>query len=210
MPPELDDDAFGLFLVVDVEDVFQRQGFEVELVTGIVIRGNSLWIRVHHDGLEAKLAQGERGVDAAVIELDALANAVRAAAQNHHLALATVAPLILAAVGRVIVRCVSFELRRARIYQPISRNHVLCDTLLADRVLVGPAGNRYLAVGEAQFLGAPQRQFLQASRFFYNLGNILQEPRIDLRQFEDLLDRHAALQSLRDVENTLGVWRRKF
>ena len=38
-------------------------------------------------GLVADLARGEGGVHAAVVELDALADAVRAAAEDHDLAL---------------------------------------------------------------------------------------------------------------------------
>src|SRR5205807_5869927 len=73
------------------------------------------------DRFEPELAQCEGGVHATVIKLNPLADPVRSAAENHHLAFATLAPLVLVAVSRVIIRRVSFELRRAGIDQPISR-----------------------------------------------------------------------------------------
>ena len=73
------------FRVADVEDFFQGQGFEIQAIAGVVIGRNRLRIAVHHDRLAAEFLQRKRGVAAAVIELDALADAVRATAENHHL-----------------------------------------------------------------------------------------------------------------------------
>ena len=80
LPAELGDDAQGLLLFVDAQHVLQGQGLEVELVRGVVVRGHGLGIAVHHDGLETQLLQGQGGMDAAIVELDALADAVGAAA----------------------------------------------------------------------------------------------------------------------------------
>ena len=44
-------------------------------------------VTVHHDGFVAALADGEQAVYAAIIEFDALADAVGAAAQNNDLLL---------------------------------------------------------------------------------------------------------------------------
>ena len=77
---ELDDDAVGFFLFADVEDVLEGEGLEVELVAGVVVGGDGLGVGVDHDGLVAEFFQGERGVDTAVVELDALADAVRSTA----------------------------------------------------------------------------------------------------------------------------------
>src|SRR3546814_12638148 len=62
--------------------LFRSEG---EAVRGVVIRRHRLRIAVHHDGFIAGLAEGIGGVDAAVVELDALADAVRPAAEDHHL-----------------------------------------------------------------------------------------------------------------------------
>jgi hypothetical protein len=82
---ELRDGAPAFLALVNVQHVLQRERLEKQLVAGVVIRGDGFGIRVDHDGLEAVLLERERGVDAAVIKLDALADAVRAAAEDHHL-----------------------------------------------------------------------------------------------------------------------------
>jgi hypothetical protein len=56
---ELDDDPFGLLLVVDAQNVFDGEGLEVELVRGVIVRGHGFGIAVDHDGLEALVPQGE-------------------------------------------------------------------------------------------------------------------------------------------------------
>ena len=88
---ELDDHAVqgAVFLLdaEDFEDVLERQGLEVEAVGGVVVGGDRLGVAVDHDGLVAGLGQGEAGVAAAVVELDALADAVGAAAEDDDLAL---------------------------------------------------------------------------------------------------------------------------
>ena len=74
-PPSTE--AVGLGLE-DVGQVLGGERFEVEAVRGVVIGGDRLGVAVHHHRLEAGGLQGERGVDAAVVELDALADPVRA------------------------------------------------------------------------------------------------------------------------------------
>jgi hypothetical protein len=71
------DDPGGLFDVDDVLHVLERQRLEVEPVAGVVVGGDGLRVAVHHHRLVSGLAQSEAGVHAAVVELDALADAVR-------------------------------------------------------------------------------------------------------------------------------------
>ena len=119
---ELHDHAFRLFLIVNVEHVLERERLEIKFVARVVIGRNRFRIRVHHDRFEPELAQGERGVHAAVIKFDALADPVRSATENHDLALCrSRAHLVLVAVSRIVVRRVRFELRRAGIHQAIGR-----------------------------------------------------------------------------------------
>ena len=73
----------AVLALVDVQHVLERERLEVEAVAGVVVGGDGLGIRVDHDGLEAQFAQREAGMDAAVVELNALPDAVGAAAEDH-------------------------------------------------------------------------------------------------------------------------------
>ena len=89
---EGDDDAHQvaeLLLRLDhVEDVLERERLEVQAVGRVVVGRDRLGVAVDHHGLEAGVGQGEAGVDAAVVELDALADAVGPRAEDDHLAAA--------------------------------------------------------------------------------------------------------------------------
>ena len=70
---------------MDSKNIFKCQRLEIELVRCIVVSGNCLRVAVYDDGLEAELLKSKCSVYAAVVELDALADAVRAAAEDHDL-----------------------------------------------------------------------------------------------------------------------------
>ena len=99
MPAELDKHAFRFFLVVNVKHVLEGERLEIKFIARVVISGNGFRIRVDHDCLEPKLAQGERRMHAAVIEFNTLADPVRTAAQNHDLTFAALASLVLIPVS---------------------------------------------------------------------------------------------------------------
>ena len=82
---ELHDRADAFLLLVNLQHVLERERLEIQAVAGVVVGRDGLGIRVDHHGLEADLAQREGRVHAAVVELDALADAVRAAAEDHDL-----------------------------------------------------------------------------------------------------------------------------
>src|SRR5207248_10662703 len=104
--------------------VFKSERLKIKFVARVVIGGNRFWIRVDHDRFESELAQSEGGVHAAIIELNSLPNAVRSASEDHDFPLVAVAPLVLVAVGRVVVGRVSFELGRTGVDQTIGRNYI--------------------------------------------------------------------------------------
>ena len=110
---ELHDDAgeraFRLFDAHDFQHVFRRQRFEIEPVGGVVIGRDGFRIAIDHDGLETPLRKRERRVAAAIVELDALADAVGSAAEDDDLLL----------VGRA-----GFAFRRAADRRLIGRIHV--------------------------------------------------------------------------------------
>jgi hypothetical protein len=118
---ELRDGAPAFFPLVNVQHVLQRQRLEKQFVARVVIRGNRLRIGIDHDGLKAVLLQREGGVDAAVIKFDALADAVGAAAQNHHLFGGVALHLVIAAVvGGIIIGRVSLEFGGAGVHQAVA------------------------------------------------------------------------------------------
>ena len=77
--------AVGLLFAHDLEHVLFGQRLEIEAVRGVVVGRDRLRIAVDHDGLVAGVGQREGRVAAAIVELDALADAVRAAAKDDDL-----------------------------------------------------------------------------------------------------------------------------
>jgi len=71
-------------LSLPLSTLLTGQRLEVQPRRRVVVRGDGLGVRVHHDGLEALVAQRERGVAAAVVELDPLADAVGTPAEDEH------------------------------------------------------------------------------------------------------------------------------
>ena len=101
---ELHDDPARLLALHDVHHVLERERLEVEAVGGVVVGGDRLRVAVDHDRLDARVPQREGGVHARVVELDALADAVGPAAEDHHLLARGREGLVLFLVGRVEVR----------------------------------------------------------------------------------------------------------
>ena len=64
--------------VDDLEHVLERERLEVQPAGGVVVGGDRLGVAVDHHRVEAGVAQREAGVHAGVVELDALADPVRA------------------------------------------------------------------------------------------------------------------------------------
>ena len=106
------------FGVVDLEHVLEGQRLEVQPVGGVVVGRHRLGVAVDHDGLEARLAQRRRGVHAAVVELDALADPVGPGPEDQHLGLLGLRRDLglgggIELVAAVVVRRLGLELGRA-------------------------------------------------------------------------------------------------
>ena len=82
------------------------------------------------------LLQGEGGLAAAVVELDALADAVGAAAQDHDLVPFGPAGLVFPLVGGVKVGGVGLELGGAGVHQLVDRIDAVLPAHLGDMLLV--------------------------------------------------------------------------
>src|SRR5882762_4429112 len=99
---ELGDGAPALFPLINMEHVLQGKRLEVKVVARVVIGGNSFGVRIDHEGLETIFFERERGVNTAIIKLNALSDAVRSSAQDHYLPLIRIMAhfIIAAIVGR--------------------------------------------------------------------------------------------------------------
>ena len=183
----------GRSLLDDVEHVLERQRLEVEPVGRVVVGGDRLRVAVDHDRFHAELAQRERGVDAAVVELDPLADAVGARAQDDDLAARRRRRLVLLLVGRVEVGRVGDELGGARVHRleggadararggARGRPASVAPVSSAMRRSAKPsclARAEHVGVGEA----ASRDLALEGD----DLAHVLEEPRVDLRERVDL------------------------
>jgi hypothetical protein len=66
-------------------------------------------------------------VNAAIIKLDALGDAIRPAAENHHLLRRVAFGLIAAAIaGGMILRRVGFKFSGTGVHEPVARNDFAC------------------------------------------------------------------------------------
>ena len=83
LPAELQDQPLRLLGLDDRQHVLERERLEVQAVGGVVVGRDRLGVAVDHHRLHARVAHGHRGVHAAVVELDPLADAVGPGAEDH-------------------------------------------------------------------------------------------------------------------------------
>ena len=83
-PPYCTMTPMGFSTCDDLQHVLERDRLEIQAVGRIVVGRHGLRIAVDHDRLVAVFAQCQRRVHAAIVELDALADAVGAAAEHDH------------------------------------------------------------------------------------------------------------------------------
>src|SRR5215213_7771630 len=112
---ELQDNSFRLLAPYDLEHMLRRERLEVEARRSIVVGGDGLRVGVDHDRVVAALLQGVTGVDAGVVELYPLADAVGAAAEDDDGGVLLTPDLVLLLVGGVVVGRACRELAGAGI-----------------------------------------------------------------------------------------------
>ena len=159
------------------------------------------------------------GVDAAIVELDALADAVRAAAEDDDLLAFGGIGLadrraVAAFVGRIHVGRGGGELGGTGVDTFVDRVHAEPAAQRGDLVLAASGELRQVLVGEAERLEAAQRAGVvrQAGRGDRAFGiddafQFAQEPRIELAGVVDVLDRQAGAQRLRRDQQPVGARR---
>ena len=187
---ELDDHSLdgtrGALGTVDLQDVLEREGLEVEAVGDVVVGRDRLGVAVDHDGLVA-LTQRHGGVHARVVKLDALADAVRAGAQDDDCLAFARADLVLLVVGRVVVGRACRELGGAGVDGLEDGMDTEGAAHLAHRVLRQAPHGSDLAVGEAVALRLGEdvsRECLglaDAGGDLVEEEHLVEEPGVDLR-----------------------------
>ena len=207
---ELRDDAQGLFLFVDGEHVLQRQGLEVELVRGVVVGGDGLRVAVDHDRLKAQGLERLCRVHAAVVELDALADAVGAGAEDHDLlgVCAHRGRVLDVVGGEVVVRVLGAGNVHAlpagvdAVRLPGGADLVLRQVQELGKVAVGEA----VLLGGEQRLAVGKRALVREQRVLlvHELLHLLEEVGLDLGQLPELRDACALAQRLIEDKLPLG------
>src|SRR5439155_11933404 len=119
-------------------------------VGGVVTARHRLRIAVHHHGLVAERAKALRGVEAAVVELEALADAVRAGPEDHGARrVAAGRRFVGLAPGGVVVRRRRLDLAGARIDTAVHRAHAAGAAPRPDVILGRRAARADLGIGPA-------------------------------------------------------------
>ncbi|MCY1399195.1 hypothetical protein D9M71_142460 [compost metagenome] len=209
----LDDHALGLLDADDFQHVFQGHRLEVEAVGSVVVGGDGFRVAVDHDGLVAVFTHRQRGMYAAIVELDALADTVGAAAEDHDLVAGRRVGLALFLVGRVHVGGVGGEFGGAGVHaledrQDLQLVAVAAQVLLGNAEQLGQAGiGEALALELAHQVGvdAGQAEGLDLLLILDEVLDLYQEPLVDAGQLEDFLDALAGTEGIRHVPDTLGA-----
>ena len=165
-------------------------------------------------------------MDAAVVELDALADPVGPASENHNLSALRGGCLALHLVGGVEIRRVGLELGPAGIDELEGMEDAGLAPERTDGDLVGRKEAAQKRVGHTQHLGLPQQirreivpdglrlapggdppgpKVAQPSLEGHNLLDVGEKPGVDLGEPPAILDRPAALKRLGDVPYPLPV-----
>ncbi len=155
---ELHQRPVGPLAFHDAQHVLQGERLEVEAVGGVVVGGDGLGVAVDHDGLVAQVAQGPAGLDAAGVELDALADAVGAAAEDHGLGAPGGRGVAAALVVGVEIGCGGGELAGAGVHLVVAGAQRPLLAAGADVALPGAAQAGEGGVAQAVLLG-PVEQF---------------------------------------------------
>ena len=150
-------------------------------------------------------------MDAAVVELDALTDSIRAAAEDDDAGPVGGAHFVLVLVGRVVVRRLGGELCRACVDGLIRGNDAGCFADLSYVQLVGVPQMGELAIAEPHLLGSfplARCQFVglgvrEGSTFLDDLHHLVEEPRIDLARLVNPFDRDATSKQLTHLKDAI-------
>ena len=108
----------------NLHHILEGHRLEEQAVGNVVVGGNCLGVAVDHDGLKPVFAHRERSMHTAIVKLDALANAVRTAAQHHDLLAVGGQRFAFFFVGGVHIRRGGSELGRTGVNALVHRTYI--------------------------------------------------------------------------------------
>ena len=175
---ELDLVVFGErgLVLEDVADALLVQRLEVQPAAGVEIGGNGLRVGVDHNALDALFVERPGGVDRAVVELDALADANGAAADDERLGAGRRLGLVLLLVGAVKVGRERLELRGAGVDHLVHGADVPVLAQAANLLRGHVCQLAHHGVGESQPLRLPHQLAVQVAREqpLFHVGYVLE------------------------------------
>ena len=205
LAPQLHDDAGdrpgGGLRPVDLQDVFQREGLEVEACGHVVVGGDRLRVAVDHDGLVV-LPQSPGSLHARVVELDPLPDPVGPRTEDEDGGPLPAGDLGLLVVARIVVGGAGREFGGAGVDRLVDGVDSVGPSHLPDRLLPDAADLADLRVGEAVPFGQAERlraERLAAGEFVGDLvdqADLVDEPGVDPGRLVGLLDAHRPAQGL--------------
>ena len=210
---ELHEDALGLLALHDGHHVLERERLEVEAVRRVVVGRDRLGVAVHHHGLVARLGDRLGGVDAAVVELEALPDPVRSRAEDDDLLLRGDEGLVFRLVAGVEVGRHRLEFGRAGVDAAEDGRDV--EALSCRRDAGGGAAreDREIGVREPGALGVAEEagvlerllpRGLHTRLDGEGLGEAVEEPAVDPGDLRDRLDARSGAQGGEDGEDPVG------
>src|SRR5919112_5061656 len=204
---ELQDDPFGLLALYHLEHVFCGERLEIETCRGVVVGGDSLRVGVDHDRVVAALLQGVTGVDASIVELYALADAVGAAAEYDDGGVLLAPDLVFLLVRRVVVGRERRELTGAGIDGLVGRRDTEGPPHTPDNLNRSPRGRCDSLVGQPYPLQLAQvidaEWFGDGAFRGHDPGYGSDKERIYGGTLEDLRYVHPGTQGIEDGEDAV-------
>ncbi len=172
----------------DLQDVLDGERLHVEPVGGVVVGGHRLRITVDHDRFITGCRQRHHRVTAGIVELDALPDPVRPAAQDDDPRPVAGDDLGLGIIGRVVVGRGRGELGRAGVDRLVDRPDAGAVPERADHILLGPEDLGELRVGEPRALGPQDPGGVAADGLgdLVEVGDLFDKPGIYAGRLGDL------------------------
>ena len=145
--------SLRLFDINNVHNVFVSQRLEIKAIGRIVVSRYRFRIAVDHDGFIAGIMQCVACMHAAIVKLNALANAIWASAQNHSALLIGGSNLRIAQlICLVVILSKALKLGSTSINSLKDGNNTQLFTTSAYRKLVGPSQVCDLVIGKTELL----------------------------------------------------------